>query len=78
MPALPTVTDHALVRWLERVHQMPIETFRKALAETVGPVTGVGEVVVRKEGMKYLVRNDALITVIEQGENPAIGWASHV
>lgn len=78
MSSLPRVSNHALVRWLERVHGLPIETFRQALAETVGPVTGVGELVVRKEGMKYLVRGDTVITVIEKGENPAAGWSTHV
>ena len=78
MSELPRVSNHALVRWLELVHGLPIETMRQTLAETVGPVAGVGELVVRKEGMKYLVRNDTLITVLEKGENPAAGWSGHV
>lgn len=74
MSALPQVSNNALLRWLERVHGLPIETFRQALAETVGPVTGVGELVVRKEGMKYLVRGDTVVTVIEADGDPSTAW----
>lgn len=36
------VTDHALVRWLERVCGFPMEQYRAQLAETLRPIAESG------------------------------------
>jgi hypothetical protein len=74
MASLPRVSDHALIRWLERKHKLDVEYFRSDLADVVGPVAGVGDVVVKKDGLKFLVRGDTVVTVIEQDGDPSTAW----
>lgn len=71
-PRLPVVSDHALVRWLERVHGIDMEFYRQKLAEEVGPVAGVGDMAITRSGIKFLVRDDTLITVVD---NPQYQWS---
>ena len=74
MASLPRVSDRALIRWLERHHRLDVEYFRADLAQVVGPVAGVGELVVKKDGLKFLVRGDVVVTVIEQDGDPSTAW----
>lgn len=39
---LAIVTDHALVRWMERGHGINMETFREQLREAVQPMVDAG------------------------------------
>lgn len=60
---LPHVTDHALVRWLERVHGMDMEGFRKQLGEVVAPYVAIGARRVTIEGFAYEFDRNVLCTV---------------
>lgn len=58
---LPTVTDHALVRWLERVHGVDVELFRRQIAEKCAGLTTARAV--RVGGFSYVMRDGVVITV---------------
>lgn len=63
------VSDHALVRWLERNNIINIAQLRDQLATSLGPACGaadrinVSEYAVRRDGWKYVVRDHTLVTV---------------
>jgi hypothetical protein len=57
------ITDHALVRWLERVHGMDMEYFRRAILEEVAPFVIHGVTAVRKDGVHYCLIGNRVTTV---------------
>jgi hypothetical protein len=68
--ALPpvTVTDHAVVRWLQRVEGYDIEGLRRRMAASaaIGQAFGAGIVVVA--GGKLVLQGDAVVTVLNRSQ----------
>lgn len=66
------ISDHALVRWLERTGLGDFEPIREAIAESLAAATGaalelgVGEFLVLADGLVYLVRNRTVVTVVSE------------
>jgi hypothetical protein len=58
-----TVSDHALVRWLERAHEIPMPFFRQELAALVREPARLGASSVKINGLSYVIRNGVLVTV---------------
>lgn len=52
----PIVTDHALIRWLERVHGIPMEAFRSILNQIVSDGLDTKASSLIKEGYVYILR----------------------
>lgn len=69
MSAKVHVTDHALVRWLERTGAFEIEALRKALRASLersvsaADAVGSGRYVVVADGLNYVIEGGVLITV---------------
>ncbi len=69
------VSDHALLRFLERVGGMDIEAVRSSLAaslersQVAADSVGLTEHVILADGMMYLVR-DAMVVTILHKTNP--------
>lgn len=61
----PTITDHALVRYLERKHGIDMEALRKAILSDIGATLELGVSSVTIEGIRYVVKNKAVVTVLE-------------
>lgn len=65
------VTDHALLRWLERTGALDVEGIRSMLgqslerAHSAGSELGVREYLILADELLYVVRGGALITVIK-------------
>lgn len=58
------VTDHALVRWLERVHGMDMEFFRDQIRAIAGPAAAVGASGWKRDGFIYVISpGGAVVTV---------------
>lgn len=55
------VTDHALVRWLERKHGIDMEGYRRILAAEVAPFVGTSSVII--DGLSYAFDGNVLVTV---------------
>lgn len=64
-PSLASVTDHALLRWLERVHGIDIDFFRQQLLDETRDYIATGAATVRKDGVVYIFKNGKLITVLD-------------
>lgn len=69
------VSDHALIRWLERGHGMPMEWFRREMERDVarGAEIGCSLVSLRKFEIKrdrliYVVRGGKVVTVVTTGD----------
>lgn len=67
------ISDHALLRWLERVHEIDVEAFRQQLLHEVAPAAVVGASIGKRFTLKrpeanYVIDNDTLITVVVPGQ----------
>lgn len=62
-PPLPIITEHALLRWLERVHGIDVDFYREKLRAEVAPYLTVGAKRFDRAGFTYELKNGALITV---------------
>lgn len=66
------ITDHALVRWLERTGAVEIEPLRIALAQSLNRAIAAAETIgaeqflILADGMVYVIRDHALVTVIPE------------
>lgn len=74
------VSDHALVRFLERGAGLDIEALRKNLAQSLqrahyaAATIGAGDYLIKSDGLLFVVRGDAVTTVLDD-VNP--GQAAH-
>ncbi|MBV1917593.1 MAG: hypothetical protein KUG65_05985 [Sphingomonadaceae bacterium] len=68
------VTDHALVRWLERSGAMDVEQMREWLASSLDRAAGAAGVLhvtrfnILADGLVYVVRDGAVVTVLTDGQ----------
>jgi hypothetical protein len=58
------VTDHAVLRWLERVQGVDIEAIRQRIWKTCEPAVKAGATCVRVDGVKYELANGKVVTVV--------------
>lgn len=64
LSATNIVTDHALVRWLDRAQGIDMEWFREYLADQVRDAVKVGASSVTIDGVSFRINNGRLVTVI--------------
>jgi hypothetical protein len=78
-PALIRVSDHALVRFLDRAGGLDVETVREHLAVSLGRAAlaadriGLASYVIVADGLRYVVDNGTLVTVLVDGKPPRRG-----
>lgn len=58
------VTDHALVRYLERVLDFDVESVRSSIAKETADAISVGAAGMRIDGRRYIFKNGYVITVM--------------
>lgn len=58
------ISDHALIRWLERVHDIDMEFFRDRIRDEIAPAIAMGASSVKMGGMKFAIANGVLTTVM--------------
>jgi hypothetical protein len=62
------VSDHAVLRWLERAAHIDVEAVRAAIARTTQGGREVGAAAVVKDGLRYMLApNGVVVTVIPTG-----------
>ena len=73
------VSDHALVRWLERTGAVEVEQLRDLLAGSLQRASdaadriGGGHYIILTDGLVYVVREGVLVTVVEDdGRNARV------
>lgn len=73
----PTVTDHALLRFLERAGGLDVEGVRRAIADGLGRAHGAARAIgaenflIKVDGLVFVLRGEKLVTVVQDG-GPAI------
>lgn len=69
---LPRVTDHAVLRYLERARGIDIELIREHIALICAPAAAVGAANLKRDGVKYVFENGSVITVVpDEGTGPS-------
>jgi hypothetical protein len=58
------VSDHAVLKWLERVHGIDVEFFRAEIRSIAGPAAAVGAAALRRDGFIYKFSGGAVVTVV--------------
>jgi hypothetical protein len=70
------ITDHALVRFLDRSGAAEIETLRLTLSHSLERArvgaqrAGIVDYVILADGLRYVVKDDVLVTVLEADMAP--------
>lgn len=65
------VSDHAVLRYLERAMDLNIEIVREHIASVCAGPAAVGAVCVRAEGVRFEIINNAVTTVAPDRVNPS-------
>jgi hypothetical protein len=69
------VTDHALIRYLERVVGVPVEQIRAAmLTDTVLQAMSLNATAVQGDGFKLVIDNFAIVTTLPGQAVAAVTW----
>ncbi len=58
------VTDHAVLRYLERVHGVDMEGLRRRIGKTVDTAVKAGANGLMFEGVKYRLHKNTVITIV--------------
>jgi hypothetical protein len=65
------VTDHAVLRYLERAMGLNVEIVREHISQVCSTPAAFGAVCVRAEGLRFEIRNNAIVTVAPGGAEPS-------
>ena len=60
------ISDHAILRYIERVHGIPIDSLRNQMADGIRkklPKDHPPNVVVKSEGARFVIEDNVLVTV---------------
>lgn len=61
----PIVTDHAVLRYLERAHGLDVEFFRGHIAALTSTGVTNGATGVKVEGVNFVLQGETVVTVLE-------------
>lgn len=64
----PDVSDHAVLRYLERVMEFDIDSVRRRVQEICAGA-GIGATTIRAEGADFIVKNNVVVTVRHRYRN---------
>jgi len=64
------VSDHALVRWLERSHSIDMEGLRDLLAEKLREAVEVGATGALIDGQWFVLEGGTIVTVLPKKPDP--------
>lgn len=64
------ISDHAVLRYLERAMALNIDLVREHIASICQPAASVGAVCVRSEGLRFEIANNTVITVRPDQQGP--------
>lgn len=58
------VTDHAVLRYMERAMGLQVETVREHILETCVHAAAFGAVAVKAEGLKFVIQDNVVVSVV--------------
>jgi hypothetical protein len=62
----PTVTDHAVLRFLERACDVPVEAIRAAIAECCARGAAAGAPYIRIGRVRFVMKGDMVVTTLDK------------
>lgn len=62
----PPVTDHAVLRWLERFAHVDVEAIRRRIHQEVRPALNKGATSLTINGTDYRMKNGVVVTLIDK------------
>lgn len=65
------VSDHCILRYLERAMGLNIEIVRGHIAGICEGAAGIGASCVRSEGLKFEIVSNTVTTVVPDGQSPS-------
>lgn len=72
----PHITDHAVLRYLERAGGFQIEALRQAMAERVGRTAAPGAASVLIDGLRFVLKDGpqglTVVTVLEKDQRATV------
>ena len=66
------VSDHAILRYLQRAHGLDIEALRATLASALQRGADIGAPHVLYHGVRFVIRNGVVVTAMERKMNRGI------
>lgn len=66
------ISDHAVLRWLERRYGLDIAAERTKIAGIVRPHLTNGSSTIKVDGLKIVLRNGGVVTVLLDGMTSAL------
>lgn len=70
MTRRPHITDHALLRYLERVIGIDVEAHRREVENRVRRAVDLGACGLVKDGFRYRISDDRITTVVAAHSDP--------
>lgn len=72
MKMRPQVSDHAMLRYIERVNGIDLSFIRREIERTTAPAVAVGARSVSKDGFTYMIGvNGVVVTIIDDQQGCA-------
>ncbi|MEJ0012827.1 MAG: hypothetical protein WDM94_09415 [Bauldia sp.] len=71
IPRTVMVSDHALLRYLERVKGVDIESARAEVIAITGVAAALGAPTAVRDGHAYVIKNYTVTTVLPKGGRPS-------
>jgi len=68
----PPISDHALIRWLERAYNLDIEAERTRLAKGLRPFIISPNMTLKRNGHKYILRKGMVTTILFDDATPSL------
>lgn len=66
------ISDHALMRYIERVHGIDVEPLRKEIRAIVADAAAAGAARVKRGGFEYVIQDNTVTTVLPAGAKPGV------
>ena len=69
-PPLPHVSEHALLRYLERSLMLDLPRVKKQIARKVAAGVALGAKVVVVDGVRFVIRGNTVVTALPKNSVP--------
>ncbi|WP_425087013.1 hypothetical protein [Stappia sp.] len=60
----PRVSDHAVLRYIERIYGLDVDAVRRHIADEVASAAAAGAITARIRGASYVIRDGVVVTII--------------
>lgn len=63
----PRVSDHAVLRFLQRKYGLDVEAVRAKIDALAGPAIDAGALTLKVDGVSFVLRGGRVVTTLENG-----------